>query len=53
MYMDFGFDPVMPMALFESYFFSQGIVIFIMILAAIYLPVRKILKLNVIKAIHG
>jgi len=53
MYIDMGFDPVMPMAWFESYFFLQAVVVFVMVLAASYLPVRSILKINVIKAIHG
>lgn len=53
MYIDYGFDPVMPMAWFESYFFMQALVVFAMVLAASFLPVRNILKLNVIKAIHG
>jgi len=53
MYTDIGFDPVMPMALFDSYFFQQAIVILVMVTAACYLPVRNILKLNIIKAIHG
>lgn len=53
MYTDIGFDPVMPMALFDAYFFQQAIVILVMVFAACYLPVRNILKLNIIKAIHG
>ena len=53
MYIDYGFDPVMPMAWFKSYFFRQAAVVFVMVLVAIYQPVRSILKLNVIKSIHG
>jgi len=53
MYMDYGFDPIMPMAWFDGYFYTQGGVIFIMVLLASYLPVRSILKLNAIKALHG
>jgi len=53
MYVDMGFDPVMPMAWFEGYFFMQALVVFIMVLFACYLPVRSILRLNVIKAIRG
>ncbi len=53
MYMDYGFDPVMPMAWFDSYFFLQGGVVFIMVLTASYLPVRSILKLDPIKALRG
>ncbi|MDD4068425.1 MAG: FtsX-like permease family protein, partial [Bacteroidales bacterium] len=53
MYIDMGFDPVMPMLLFESYFFIQALVVFLMVLAATVLPVRSILKINIIKALHG
>jgi len=53
MYLELGFDPVMPMAWFEAYFFRQAGVVLVMVLAAIFQPVRSILKLNVIKAIHG
>ncbi len=53
MYMDYGFDPVMPMAWFDSYFYLQGGVIFFMVLLASYLPVRSILKLDPIKALRG
>ena len=53
MYIDYGFDPVMPMAWFNSYFFWQAAIVFFMVLVAIYQPVRNILKLNVIKSIHG
>lgn len=53
MYMDYGFDPVMPMALFESYFYIQGLVVLIMVLVASLIPIRNILRLNVIKSIHG
>ena len=53
MYIDYGFDPVMPMAWFEGYFFRQAAVVFVMVLLAIYQPIRSILKLNVIKSIHG
>jgi len=53
MYIDMGFDPVMPLAWFGSYFTIQGVVILFMVLLASYFPVRSILKLNVIKALHG
>jgi len=53
MYIDMGFSPVMPTALFDSYFFFQGVVIFLMVILASYLPVRSIMKLNVTQAIHG
>lgn len=53
MYMDYGFDPIMPMAWFDSYFYLQGGVVFFMVLTASYLPVRSILKLDAIKALRG
>jgi ABC-type lipoprotein release transport system permease subunit len=53
MYMDYGFDPLMPLALFESYFFAQGIVVFIMVLFATLLPIKNILRINIIQSIHG
>jgi ABC-type antimicrobial peptide transport system permease subunit len=53
MYMDYGFDPIMPLAWFEEYFFTQGGVIFLMVILASYLPIRQILKLDLIKALHG
>jgi len=53
MYQDMGFAPVMPMALFDSYFFLQGVVIFLMVILASYLPIRSIMKLNVTQALHG
>jgi ABC-type lipoprotein release transport system permease subunit len=53
MYEDIGFQAIMPMALFDPYFFTQGLIIIIMVFLACYAPVRSILKINVIKAIHG
>lgn len=53
MYMNYGFDPLMPMALFGNYFFAQAVIIFLMVLLASYLPVRSLLKLDPIKALHG
>jgi ABC-type lipoprotein release transport system permease subunit len=53
MYEDMGFDPIMPLALFDSYFFMQGLVILIMIILACIGPIRQIRRLNAIKAIHG
>jgi len=53
MYIDLGMDPIMPLAWFSSYFFLQGVVIFIMVLLASFFPIRSILKLNVINALRG
>lgn len=53
MFEDMGFVPVMPMALFDSYFYAQGIIVLIMILVACLVPVNSIRKLDVIKALRG
>ncbi|MDR2410382.1 MAG: FtsX-like permease family protein [Bacteroidales bacterium] len=53
MMLDMGMDPVLPFAWFDSYFYIQGLVIFIMVLVACIYPVRVILKLNAIEAIRG
>lgn len=53
MYEDMGFDAIMPLALFEPYFFMQGIVVLIMILIACLVPLRSIKQLKVINALHG
>ena len=49
MYEDMGYEPFMPMALFHSYFFMQGLVVLIMILLVCIIPLRNIWKLDVIK----
>jgi ABC-type antimicrobial peptide transport system permease subunit len=53
MYEDMGYQAIMPTALFDPYFFVQGMIILVMVFLACYSPVRSILKINVIKAIHG
>lgn len=50
---DMGWDPVMPMAWFDSYFFLQGLIILVMVILACWLPVRSILKLDTIKALRN
>jgi ABC-type lipoprotein release transport system permease subunit len=50
---DMGFDALMPFALFDTYFFMQGLIIFIMIGLACIQPLRSINKLDVIKSIRG
>lgn len=46
---DMGYKPEMPMALFDSYFFVQALVVLVMILLVCVIPIRNIKKLNVIK----
>lgn len=53
MFEDMGFVPVMPMALFDSYFYAQAIITLIMILVACLVPISSIRKLDVIKALRG
>ncbi|HPR31733.1 MAG TPA: FtsX-like permease family protein [Prolixibacteraceae bacterium] len=53
MYEEMGFDPLMPLALFEPYFFIQGAVVLSMILLVCLSPVQSIQKLDEIRAIRG
>lgn len=53
MYEDMGFDALMPLALFDSYFFIQGVIIIFMILIVCIVPLRSIKRLKVIEALHG
>jgi len=50
---DFNFEPVMPVTLDPHIFITQGIVIFLISLFALYYPVIKISKLNIVKGIRG
>ncbi len=50
---DLGFDPIMPFAWFDSYFFIQGVVVLLMVIVASLIPVRKILTINIIRAIKN
>lgn len=53
MFEDMGFVAEMPMALFNSYFYTQAIIVLLMILVACLIPISSIKKLNVIKALRG
>ncbi|MCK5028934.1 MAG: ABC transporter permease [Bacteroidales bacterium] len=53
MYEDMGFDPVMPLAWFDQYFFWQGAIIMIMVLFACYLPLRRVRRMKVISALRA
>ena len=50
---DMGWDPVMPMEWFNTYFYMQGFIIIIMVIMACWFPIRSILKLNTIKALRN
>lgn len=53
MFIDMGFEPVMPLAFFNNYFFNQAYVTLLMILVAIIFPIIAIKKMKIIDAIHG
>lgn len=53
MFEDMGFVAEMPMALFHSYFYTQALIVLVMILVACLVPISSIKKLNVIKALRG
>ena len=50
---DFNFEPVMPMSMDIQIFINQAIVIIIISLIAIYYPILKILKLNIVKGLKS
>ncbi len=50
---DFNFEPVMPVSLDPHIFITQAIVIFVISLFALYYPVLKISKLNIVKGLRG
>ncbi len=50
---DFNFEPVMPVSLDPHIFITQAIVIFLISLFALYYPIIKISKLNIVKGLKG
>jgi len=50
---DFNFEPIMPMSIDSQIFINQAIVILIISLIAMYYPVLKILKLNIVKGLKS
>ncbi len=50
---DFNFEPIMPMSLDANIFINQAIIIMIISLIAMYYPILKILKLNVVKGLKS
>jgi putative ABC transport system permease protein len=50
---DMGFDPVMPMAWFDAYFWWQAAVIMFMVLLACIIPLHSIYKLSPLKALQN
>jgi len=53
MYSDYGFEPVMPTLLPDTYYLSQIVVVLIILLIAILFCVRKIFRINVISALRA
>jgi ABC-type lipoprotein release transport system permease subunit len=53
MYEDYGFDPVMPTMLPDTYYLWQTVVVFIILLIAIAFSIRKIFRINVIEALRA
>ncbi len=53
MYEDYGFEPVMPTMLPDTFYLWQIIVVLIILLIAILFSIRKIFKINVIEALRA
>jgi ABC-type lipoprotein release transport system permease subunit len=53
MYEDYGFDPVMPAMLPDTYYLWQMVVVLIIILLALSYSIRKILNIKVITALKA
>jgi ABC-type lipoprotein release transport system permease subunit len=50
---EMGIEPIMPLALFDSYFYTQAVVVAFMLLTACMYPIRKLLKLDALKALRS
>jgi ABC-type lipoprotein release transport system permease subunit len=53
MYEDYGFDPVMPMLLPDTYYLWQVVIVLLILLIAIAFSVRKVFKMDVINALRA
>lgn len=53
MWEDYGFEPVMPTLLPDSYYLWQTVVVLIILLIAIIFSVRKIFRINVINSLKA
>lgn len=53
MYEDYGFEPIMPTMLPDSYYIWQTVVVLIILIIAITFSTRKIFKMNVINALRA
>ncbi len=52
-YEEFGFDPIMPLAWFDTYMIWQGLVVALMVVMACILPLRKVFKLKEVEALRA
>jgi ABC-type lipoprotein release transport system permease subunit len=50
---DMGFDPVMPLAWFDQYFLWQAFIVMLMVIIACYIPLRRVRRMRVIKALRA
>jgi ABC-type lipoprotein release transport system permease subunit len=50
---DIGFDPIMPLAWFDTYMVWQGLVVALMVVMACILPLRKVYGLKEIEALRA
>jgi ABC-type lipoprotein release transport system permease subunit len=53
MYRDYGFEPVMPTLLPDTYYLWQIVVVLIILIVAIFFSIRKIFKMDVINALRA
>lgn len=53
MYRDYGFEPIMPTLLPDTYYLWQVVVVMIILLIAILFSVRRIFRLNINKALKS
>lgn len=53
MYEDYGFEPVMPMLLPNTYYLWQVAIVMLILVVAITFSVRRIFKMNVVNAIRA
>lgn len=53
MYEDYGFEPVMPMLLPDTYYLWQMVIVLLILFIAIAFSVRKVFQMNVINALRA
>jgi ABC-type lipoprotein release transport system permease subunit len=53
MYSDYGFEPIMPTMLPDTYYLWQSVVVLIILLIAVLFSIRKIFGINVINSLRA